>query len=236
MDLQAFASQSLAALWIGAVRSRVRLLILPVALSLGACNTIDRLTEAPPEPMPALPEMPASAPGTISYAGGGMALFEDTRAHNVGDLLTIQLVESTTAKKSATTNTSKDDSVAIGATSVMGYNLKTDSSVSNKRAFAGAGDSAQSNTLTGSVTVMVVQRLANGNLLVRGEKQLQLNQGSEYVRIEGIVRPVDIATDNTIQSSRVGNARVAYAGRGALADANAQGWLTRFFNSPWIPF
>jgi flagellar L-ring protein precursor FlgH len=211
-------------------------LAVAALLALAGCDTLEARLESPPPALPDLPVADAPPPGSIYSAASSLALFEDAKAHNVGDLLTIKLVESTSARKSASTSTSKEDSDALGNIGVFGHTIHTNSSVSAKRAFDGKGDSAQSNSLSGSVTVAVVQRLPNGNLLVRGEKQLRLNQGSEFVRLEGVVRPADIGTDNTVTSDRIANARVAYAGRGALADANAQGWLTRFFNSPWMPF
>ncbi len=119
---------------------------------------------------------------------------------------------------------------------MLGRSIGVNTGVSGSRSAKGAGDSKQSNSLDGSVTAVVVGRLANGLLQVRGEKQVELNQGSETLFIDGVIRPVDILSNNTISSDRVGNARVSYKGRGALADANAQGWLTRFFNSPWFPF
>jgi flagellar L-ring protein precursor FlgH len=84
--------------------------------------------------------------------------------------------------------------------------------------------------------VTVVQRLDNGNLVVRGEKWITINQGREFVRVSGIIRPIDIDPDNSIPSSRVANARIAYSGKGAVADSAAPGLLARFFNSPWTPF
>jgi flagellar L-ring protein precursor FlgH len=210
------------------------------AAALAGCNTLEAKTEPSPPPLPVQPVPDAPTPGAIAAPGQGLALFEDAKARNVGDLLTIKLVESTSAQKSASTATSKDDNVTLGDVSAFGHGLPfgihTDSSVASKRAFDGKGDSAQSNSLTGSVTVAVVERLANGNLVVRGEKQLQINQGSEYVRLEGVIRTADIAPDNSVTSDRVANARISYTGRGQLADANAQGWLTRFFSSPWMPF
>ena len=175
-------------------------------------------------------------PGAIYSSGGGLALFEDNKARNVGDVLTVLLVESTQAKKSAATSTSKKQDVSLGDISAFGKDLTYGVGFNGDRSFAGKGDTSQSNSLSGSVTVSVVQRYPNGNLLVRGEKQLQLNQGSEVVKLEGLVRAADISTANTVSSDRVANARVTYAGRGALADSNAQGWLARFFSSPWMPF
>ncbi len=108
--------------------------------------------------------------------------------------------------------------------------------IADSAKFAGEGDSAQSNSLQGYITVTVQKVLPNGNLYVKGEKWIGINQGSEYVRVTGVIRPIDLASDNSIPSSQVANARIAYGGKGALADANAQGWLSRFFNSPWTPF
>ena len=108
--------------------------------------------------------------------------------------------------------------------------------VHNETEFDGEGDSRQSNRLEGDITVTVAQRLANGNLLVRGQKWIQINQGKEYVRIQGIVRPIDIDSDNSISSLKVADAMIAYGGKGALNDANQPGLLSRFFNLPWLPF
>ncbi len=102
--------------------------------------------------------------------------------------------------------------------------------------FKGEADSQQSNSLTGSVTVTVVEVQANGNLVVQGEKWVTINQGDEYIRLRGIVRPSDINPDNTISSKRVANAQIQYSGEGTIANANEQGWLAKFFNSPWMPF
>ena len=214
---------------------RTPLLIACLGL-LAGCNTIEQRLDAPPPPMPQLPLPEAPRAGAIGSPGEGLALFEDAKARGIGDLLTIVLAEQTSAQKSATTDTSKDDSATLGNIGVFGHTIHTNSSVSGKRAFAGKGDSAQSNSLTGSITVAVVQRMANGNLIVQGEKQVQINQGSEYIRLQGVIRPADIAPDNTVTSDRVANARIGYTGRGALADANMQGWLTRFFSSGWMPF
>ena len=187
---------------------------------------------------------PASLPtaGAIYNSGTGFALFEDPKARVEGDLLTVLLVEKTQAQKKASTSTSKDTSVDIANPTLFGRPLTKDGTpigtfgLGSGNSFDGKGDTSQSNQLSGSITVTVVERLANGNLVVVGEKNVELNQGSERVRLSGIVRPVDVRPDNSITSDRVAEAHIEYVGRGALADANAQGWLSRFFNSPWFPF
>jgi flagellar L-ring protein FlgH len=180
--------------------------------------------------------------GSIYQQGRAVRLFEDSKAFRIGDLLSITLSESTNASKSAATTTAKDDSVAIGAGTLLGVTPKyhgdsiLNNSLDGKRAFAGTGDSAQSNSLSGEITVMVADIYPNGNLLVRGEKILGLNQGAEFIRITGIVRPQDVSADNVVLSGKLANSRIYYGGGGVIAEANSKGWLSRFFDSPVFPF
>src|SRR5690606_5173658 len=208
-------------------------LALPAMLLLGGCVAAGDVRPYPPM-APVVPVMPVQAAPTAGaiYAGGqGLSLYGDRIAREVGDLLTITLVESTTAQTSATTQVGKESSLSIGAPQLFGAPVTVNgrdvlsASVNGERDFDGQGKSSQSNRLQGSVTVSVVQRLPNGNLVVQGQKNLRLNQGDELVQIQGIVRPADINRDNTVPSSRVGEARIVYGGRGAIAQANAMGWL-----------
>ena len=157
--------------------------------------------------------------GAIFNDGQSMALFEDAKARNIGDLVTILLIENTQAQKSAQTTTSKASDVNLTDITVLGRPIGVHTGITGARSSKGSGDSKQSNSLDGSVTAVVVGRLPNGLLQIRGEKQVELNQGSETLFIDGVVRPVDILANNTVSSDRVGNARVSYKGRGALADA-----------------
>jgi flagellar L-ring protein FlgH len=181
-----------------------------------------------------------NANGAIFQAGYDLPLFENVVAHRVGDTVTIILSENTAAQKSSTTSTSKDTSVDIpapvlggSALSILGKDLSA--SMENSRKFEGTGDSSLSNKLQGNITVTVAKRLSNGNLVVRGQKWIEINQGREFVRIQGVIRPIDIQPDNTIASFKVADATIAYGARGALADANRPGLLSRFFNSIWNP-
>ena len=187
----------------------------------------------PPEPT----EAPPPADGSIYHVSQGMELFADPRAHRVGDILTIVLAENMQAVKKATTSTSKSDKTSFGAPTFLGRTINGAAMATDgDRSFDGTGSSSQSNQLTGNITVTVVKRLPNGVLMVRGEKLLTINQGQELIRIAGLVRPQDIGQDNSVLSTRVADARISYTGRGTLADANTQGWLSRFFNSKWMPF
>lgn len=224
-------------------RCRFPLVLCALAL-LAGCASGPRTNddaEWAPTPPPAQQIVPAQADGSIYHDQQNMELFADPRAHRVGDILTVALVESTQASKKATTSTSKTDKANIASPTILGQGLSIGGKVANigldgERSFDGAGSSTQSNQLVGQITVTVAQRLTNGNLVVRGEKWLTINQGQELVRISGIVRPQDIGQDNVVPSTRVADARISYTGRGTLADANTRGWLSRFFNSKWMPF
>lgn len=213
-----------------------------MAVLLSGCATFGGAPEPPYLETPAMVEVAPASDGSIFGNGAKLALFQDRRPRAVGDTLTVVLVEQTSASKSASTSTTKEDSVELAGPTLFGRPVTVgatpilETSIGMEREFSGAGDSSQSNRLSGSVTVRVVQILRNGNFAIEGEKQLTLNQGSERIRISGQVNPADIASDNTVLSSRVADARIEYAGTGALADANDQGWLTRLFSSWLWPF
>jgi flagellar L-ring protein precursor FlgH len=211
------------------------------ALALSACVTAPPepdYTATPPAPMPAA----SASNGSIYQAGHDIALFENSVARRVGDTLTVKLSERTNASKSSSTSTKKSTSATLPGPTVAGRPVTVNGvevlsmGIDNEAEFDGEGGSSQSNRLEGDISVTVAERLPNGNLLVRGQKWIAINQGQEYVRIQGIVRPIDIDPDNSISSLKVADARISYGAKGALADANKPGLLARFFNLPWMPF
>jgi flagellar L-ring protein precursor FlgH len=199
---------------------------------------------------PVLPRTPLPAElnnGSIYQAGFENNLFGDRKAYRVGDIITITLNERTQASKNAGSQIQKDSSADIGLTSLFGGAVSAANPFSDNTLSLGAeynasrdtkGDSkaAQGNSLSGSITVTVAEVLPNGILAVRGEKWMTLNTGDELVRIAGLVRADDIATDNTVASTRIADARITYSGTGAFADASQPGWMSRFFLSPMWPF
>lgn len=221
---------------------RVALSLLGV-VSLSACMlTQPRFEDYAPAVPPDQPDT-SVANGSIFQANKDVALFENAVASRVGDILTVQLVESTSASKKSSTSTKKATNASLGAgTSVFGSPITIggknvlEAGIGDSSDFTGEGNSAQSNSLAGDITVTVAKRYSNGNLLIRGQKWIAINQGREFVRIQGIVRAVDIQADNTVPSTKVADATISYGGQGALADANAKGWLSRFFDSPLTPF
>ena len=216
---------------------------LTALILLGGCNVMpvrDDPSFAPT--MPSAPPPASQSNGAIYQSGYDIALFQDNKARHIGDVLTVQLVEKTASSKKASTNTKKETNIDISGPQLLGGPVTHNgdeilsASAESAQDFAGEGDSSQSNSLSGNITVTVAQVLANGNLMVRGEKRLTLNQGEEFVQISGIVRPVDIRSDNTVLSTQLADARIAYSGKGAVHDSNAMGWLARFFNSAIWPF
>ena len=207
---------------------------------LAACATRHADEAKQPIDLPQFPSPPAD--GAIFHTGYSAGLFDNTTARNVGDTVTVILQEATSAQKSSQTDTAKTTKDSLAAPTVLGNQVTIhgtpilSGALNNANSFSGSGDSKQSDSLVGDITVTVVRRLQNGNLLVRGAKYVDINQGSEYVRLEGIIRPIDISSENTIPSSEVADARIAYGEKGALNDANRPGLLSRFFNSPWLPF
>ncbi len=217
-----------------------RLLMPLLVLLVSACASRPVALEAMPEAE--LPPLPQAEPGAIYNGGIALDWFADTRARQVGDVLTVLLVEQTQAQTSSATSTSKSSSATLTGPTVLGRPVTAggvevlSGSLGGDRTFEGAGGSSQSNRLTGALSVRVIERDPRGLLRVAGRKQLALNRGDELLELSGWVRPEDINPDNTVRSDRVASAQVRYAGRGALGDANAQGWLSRFFNSPFFPF
>lgn len=182
--------------------------------------------------LPAPAAQPRPANGSIFQASDGYAaLYEGQRARRVGDPLTIVLVERTSASKSAGTKLDSGGGFSITPPTTGALNLfnKSDASVSGARNFTGTGAADQANALSGEISVTVAEVYPNGTMLVQGQKRVTLNRGDEFVQIKGVVRVADIDANNRIPSTRVADARIAYTGKGDVARAARQGWLSRFF-------
>src|ERR1700733_6139158 len=211
--------------------------------ALSACGLIPA-KDHKPEPVVArvLPAPTPRTDGAIYQAGQQMELFSDLKARRVGDLLTITLNEVTAASKNAVTKTTKTTTVANSAPTVFGQSLTLhgapllSNTLNGADSFDGEGSSTQGNSLAGSLTVTVVAVQGNGNLVVQGDKTLKLNQGDEFVHISGVIRTADIATNNTVTSDKLADARISYSGKGVVDSSNHMGWLARFFNSAYSPF
>lgn len=210
------------------------------ALLLAGCASL-KPAPVTPGPIDEPPQVARTfAPRAVGggvYREGGLSLTSDSRAFRVGDVVTVILQETTQASKSAGTTVSKDNSLSIASPSLLGKTFpKGGLDLSTGHSFEGDASSTQQNALSGAITVIVQEVLPNGLLRVAGEKALTLNQGEEFVRLRGFLRPADIDSSNQVSSLRIANARIAYSGKGTLAEANQPGWLTRFFLGPLMPF
>jgi flagellar L-ring protein precursor FlgH len=216
---------------------RRSLLVLAALLIAGCeCLSPQHGDSAEYQPQELDYSLPETTSGGLFRAGHSTSLVQDRKALRVGDILTVVLDESTQSSKSAGTSYGKSSDIGIGIPTILGKTYpgaETDASAS--RNFKGSAKSSQQNTLQGAIAVTVHQVLPNGTLLVKGEKALQLNQGDELIRLTGLVRLDDISRTNQVSSQNVANAKISYAGRGALNDSNSAGWLSRFFNSPLFP-
>jgi flagellar L-ring protein precursor FlgH len=165
---------------------------------------------------------------------GYSALTNGARAAAVGDIITILLVERTQATKSNSAKTNRSGTIGLTPPSTGPFSKlfsPTDVAAGGSQGFTGKGDAAQSNALSGEITVTIARVLPNGTMLVRGQKALTLNRGDEYVQVSGLVRQADIGPDNRVLSTRVADARITYTGKGEIARASRQGWLQRFFST-----
>jgi len=220
----------LATLW-----RRVMMLIgLFLVLIVSGCAQIPRhsvVENSAPVEIPSTP--PVQANGSIYQARFGFQpLFEDRRPRQVGDIITIVLDEQVSASKNSAANATRNGSATFTPTLLpkdLDFLNRYGTDLEGENVFNGSGGANANNTFTGTITVTVYDLLANGNLKVRGEKQIAINQGTEYIRFSGVVNPRAISGNNTVQSTQVADARIEYVGDGYINEAQTMGWLQRFF-------
>ncbi|MDI1246640.1 MAG: flagellar basal body L-ring protein FlgH [Rhodoferax sp.] len=210
------------------------------ALLLASCAQVPR-EPLVQQPMTARPEAVRQPPpgaashGSIYQAGYSVQpLFEDRRPRQVGDILTVQVRENVNASKNSAANVSRTGSASATLDlipSVLGGLFAGDQSadVSGQNTMKASGGANAANTFNGMITVTIVDVLANGNLLVSGEKQMLINQGTEFIRFSGVVNPRTVGANNAVLSTQVADARIEYSAKGYIDEAQTMGWLQRFF-------
>lgn len=224
--------------------------LLPIAMLalLAGCNT-DPSTSIQ-QPMTARPTPPPVNPqhdGAIYHAFDGRPLFEDRRARFVGDTLTVTIVENASATKSTNESSSRSGTVdaTVATPTVLGLtpkrlpfavpgfnrsnNLDTNVSANSSADFGNKESNTNSNKFTGTITVTVIEVLPNGNLLVSGEKQVAINQQTEFIRVSGVVNPINITSANTVNSTQLADAHVESKGKQTMDAAQLVSMLSRFF-------
>ena len=211
-------------------------LALPFLLVLASCaqHNEDRKSvdfqPMYPQEMPLLEASNNS--GTIFNSAQGNLFSMETKAQVVGDIITVKFAEAFQATKSQNAATSKSNSGSVTLPTLLGTAaLSAKLGAASENAFAGSGSSAQSNSLTGLVSVHVVRVFRNGNLEILGQKKLTLNNGDEYIRVHGIVRPQDIDAENVVSSERIANANIQYIGAGDIAASGKKGWYSKILDT-----
>ena len=236
------------------------LLVITAAVFLSGCAA--KHLEPDSKYAPVRPLVEVNKPqntGSIYLNANNLNLFETVKAHRVGDILTVVFDENTTGKKETKTEDNKNTSLELLSPTLFGKAVTIDGTTGNATSdassgladallrglntsidssgdFKSKGKSEQKNSLTGNIGVSVVEVLANGNLVVRGEKLITINQGDEYIQLSGIIRGRDVGLNNRISSSQVANAQITYSGVGLTHDSNKGGWGTRFYLSDMWPF
>jgi len=221
------------------------LALFAIVYLLQGCATepVDMVLRPSPDFQPVYPlasDRQKVATGGIYSNRQSDAWFGRGRNYQVGDIITVLLNESTQAARTQNTDVSRESKNSLPT----GFNTKIGSINplfngidinNNNNSSKGAGKADQKASLEGSVAVTVIEILANGNLMVRGEKKLGLTEGTEVIQVSGVIRPEDVGPNSTVQSRRLANAQIAYRGSGDLANATKAGWGTSLMHKYW-PF
>lgn len=223
------------------------LLFLFIALLSTSCAPKNNNVVNIPEPLEEIQtqQQPSRTAGSLWSSASG-SLISDHKAMSIGDILTIVIAEKSSASRQATTSSGRDSTIEAGIPNLFGLENQdfiTDSGLdmdnllkanfSNE--FEGSGKTVRSGDLTASLSTQVIDVYPNGNLKVRGGKEVMVNSEVQIIYVTGIVRPVDITAANTVDSNKILNARISYTGRGPVADKQNPGWLTRTIDHVW-PF
>ncbi len=222
------------------------LLILILSLTSGCFSNRKPVVQIP-EPLEEvqIATPPAKEPGSL-WTNHQSSMFSDRKAQNVGDIVTVIIDESASANKSATTTTGRESSMTAGIPTLFGIednsiyekngiNFANLVSANFENDFEGNGTTTRSDKLTASLATQVVGRYPNGQLKIRGGKEVMVNNEVQIIYLTGIIRPVDITAANTVNSDKILNARISYTGDGVLSDKQEPGWLMRSLDNLW-PF
>ena len=219
----------------------VKYLYILMAFFLLSCAQLPKkaLVEGETSIVPKMPDI-VNTSGSIYQAAqptsfGYQPMFEDRRPRNIGDVLTIVLQENVSASKSSSVNAGRNGALNVGVKTAPHFldglvgRGKADTDISGSNDFKGSGGANAKNTFSGTITVTVQNVMINGNLKVIGEKQIAINQGTEFIRFSGVVNPRTISGNNTVISTQVADARIEYVGNGYIDEAQTMGWLQRLF-------
>ena len=222
--------------------SKVMLAVLGVLVWTG-CLTTQSSTKttisSPHEVSQQALQPPATTEGSLWSAKRSTHLFSDLKARNVGDIVTINVVESATASKNATTKTSRESEMAAKWTGVLqkmtGDWVGGEVSAGLNNNFDGKGETTRSSQLAAYITAQVIQVLPNGYLVIQGHRQVRVNNENQIINVQGVIRTEDINANNIVLSTYIADARIELIGEGVISDKQRPGWLARILDWVW-PF
>ncbi len=221
-----------------------------ISCSLTGKNLLGREGPAGMPDRFALPEAQRDRPvpeeGTIYSEDRPLDIYQDRRARGVGDIVMVKIVETSSGTKKAETKTERTSSVTGDLTYLFGIEKSLEDKNSNFSAanalkggltndFDGKGETTRDSKVTATISARVVDRSLDGNLVIRGFREIRVNSETQYIILSGIIRPQDIGTDNSVLSSSIADARIEYTGNGVLTDKQQPGWLARALDVVW-PF
>ena len=214
--------------------------VVSFTFALGGCSTAERSVQ-PWATSTARPQLGSMAPvgnGSLfpqaalagGATGGWRPLFEDRRARQVGDTLTVSIEESTSASKAGGNKAERANKLGQKVNSAVSGKLsylgRAGLDFESTSAFEGKGATSENNSFVGAMSVTVLDVLANGNLIVAGEKQVAIGDSEEFIRFSGVVNPT-MMIGNSVRSTQVADARLEYRSRGTVDDAMRPGWFSR---------
>ncbi|MDH3393083.1 MAG: flagellar basal body L-ring protein FlgH [Desulfobulbaceae bacterium] len=223
-----------------------------LAIALTGCATTQPATNTSALPerynLPATPRQQAAAPeGSIFNAAASQGLYKDSRAHAVGDIILVKIVETSNGSKKASTKLGRDSSITADTTALFGFekwlaNNNKNFTPSSKAMqlgltndFEGDGETKRNSSVTATISARVVDVTMDNNLIIRGFREVRVNNETQHIILSGLVRPRDIAQDNSILSSYIADARIEYSGTGIISEKQQPGWLARGLDVIW-PF
>ncbi|MBW2090603.1 MAG: flagellar basal body L-ring protein FlgH [Deltaproteobacteria bacterium] len=234
-------------------------IIIPLALTAllfitvgcgGTASLAVKAVQSEPVYIASTPKPPAPQPrteGSLFYEASMPNYYRDLKAYRVGDIITINIVETSKASKQADTKLGREYDLSAGISNLLGYQKKIphySSADFNPSAllgakyssgFKGSGETTREEDMTAQMSARVVQVHLNGDLSIRGTREITVNHEKQYIILEGIVRPSDISSDNTVLSSYIADARITYTGKGVISAEQRPGWLARLLSHVW-PF
>lgn len=228
---------------------RIALVLIPALLlsfGLAGCKTMAPTATtpiAPAAPASYLPPVQPRAAGSLWSPDRHIRLYDDLRARQVGDIVTVQIVENTSASKEANTSSDRESTIDTGISALFGvqsfarngFDASKMFGANTTNEFEGKGSTDRKSSMTASVACRVVQVLPAGNLYIKGSRLTVVNQEQQYITLEGVIRPTDITPNNVVLSTNVAEARISYTGSGPVSDQQRPGWFTRLMNFLW-PF